>query len=1133
MMPTSSLWTPSLRARLAILLVVACLLPQCYTEYVALRQTHAQLTAAKQTQLAARADQIAVEFDAIHQGYRRALERVAHRRDIVTSCADRRPPAGDLRVRILDLLQSFPASDPNVRGAGLIDATGRVVIATERVLEGLDFSGRNSVRAAQAGQPVTSGIYVSSSLTGERASVAYLAPVLDGKRVACIVGIWVNAELFWRELQQANNLAGEGSYAVLLDANGVRIGHSSSPDSLFRPTGRLDVVLTDKLVAEGRFGKRTRELLADVREFPEQFARARDPRPDGAPFRGISPINNAWNHGVGRRLQQIDWTVFYMAPETELENELAAATRARLLFAGGILALTLLAGWLLASRILRSVGVLTRATTAIAAGTPGVQVPPLGNDELGELGRSFNTMATRLQSQAEALRAANDDLEKRVQERTREATETAERLAAEIREHAAADERTLSHQRLLQAILDNSGAVIYAKDTAGRFMLVNNRFCELFGLDQNAAIGKSDRDLFGAEVSRAFEVVDQQVMREGEPLIREELVPQPDGDHTYLSVKCPLRDADGTVQGLVGISTDITDRKRDQARQLAQLERLKQIEQITTAIGERQDLRSIYQVTIGSLEDSMNLDFSCLCTHDAVGQMLRVVHLGQRSHALLDRLTLTENSLIPVDTNGLGKCIRGQLVYEPDIGTSSFPFPRRLARGGLRSVVLAPLSFEGHVFGVLIAARRNPQAFDSGDCEFLRQVSSHVALAAHQTQLYDDLRAAYEDLRHTQESALQQERLSALGQMASGIAHDINNAISPVALYTETLLEREPDLSPRTRNYLEIIARSIEDVAATVSRMREFSRPREPQANLVPLDVSELVGQVIDLTRARWHDMALQQGVAIELATDIAPHLPAVLGIAGEVREALINLVFNAVDAMPGGGTLTLRSRLSDDARQVVVEVADSGLGMDEEVRKRCFEPFFTTKGERGTGLGLAMVYGVMQRADGEVTITSQPGEGTTVRLLFNVPQADTAGAGEAAPALPPAQAPAPTRILVVDDDPTLLRSLCESLRADGHDVTGAAGGEAGIQAFTEVAGTPDEFAVVFTDLGMPRVGGREVAAAIRQLSAQVRIILLTGWGQRLTDNADVPPGVDLVLSKPARIRELRAALAGTGGPTP
>jgi CheY-like chemotaxis protein len=271
--------------------------------------------------------------------------------------------------------------------------------------------------------------------------------------------------------------------------------------------------------------------------------------------------------------------------------------------------------------------------------------------------------------------------------------------------------------------------------------------------------------------------------------------------------------------------------------------------------------------------------------------------------------------------------------------------------------------------------------------------------------------------------------------------------------------------------------------------------------------------------------MPQQRGAVIDLRIELDPDLPAVFAVESEVREALTNLVFNAVDAMPDGGVLTLRTRGTAPpgaaARHAVVEVADTGIGMDEDTRRRCLEPFFTTKGERGTGLGLAMVYGVAQRHAAEVEIESAPGRGTTVGLSFPVPV--TAPTGAVTPAVL-----APTsrqRILIIDDDPLLLNSLRDSLELDGHSIVAANGGEAGIEAFRAA---PEDFDVVITDLGMPYVDGRKVAQAVKTHAPSMPVILLTGWGQRLMSDGEVPDHVDRVLSKPPKLRELRTALAET-----
>ncbi|HEV8395123.1 MAG TPA: PAS domain-containing protein [Vicinamibacterales bacterium] len=601
-----------------------------------------------------------------------------------------------------------------------------------------------------------------------------------------------------------------------------------------------------------------------------------------------------------------------------------------------------------------------------------------------------------------------------------------------------------------------------------------------------------------------------------------------DGTYRWFRTRgVPLLDASGTLVKWFGSNTDVEDYKRSEQRLRAQLERLDLFDRLTRAIGERQDLHGVLQVVVSSLEDHLPLDYCCVCLYDAADRMLTVECVGERGQPLAGALDLGEKAHVRVDNDGLAKCLRGLLVYEPDIQGAPTPFSQRLTRGAIRSFVGAPLVTESNVFGVLIAARRVPAGFSSTDCEFLRQLSEHVALAAHQAQLHTALQRAYDDLHQTQHAVMQQERLKALGQMASGIAHDINNAISPVALYTESLLETETSLSPRARDYLETIQRANEDVAATVARMREFYRPREAELVLSPVNLNDVAEDVIGLTRARWSDMPQERGVVIELDTSLTANAPVVPGVESELREALTNLVFNAVDAMPEGGTLSVRTRRTSDPSRdeapdrVYIEVSDSGVGMDAETQRRCLEPFFTTKGERGTGLGLATVYGTVQRHGAEIYILSAPGRGTTVQLVF-------AASREAAvaPEPPRVQQLPQQRILVVDDDPLLLKSLRDTLEIDGHAVTTASGGLAGLEAFSAAREAQAPFNIVITDLGMPYVDGRQVAGGVKELSPSTPVILLTGWGQRLMDDGERPPHVDRVLNKPPKLADLRSALA-------
>ena len=583
-------------------------------------------------------------------------------------------------------------------------------------------------------------------------------------------------------------------------------------------------------------------------------------------------------------------------------------------------------------------------------------------------------------------------------------------------------------------------------------------------------------------------------------------------------------------QMLAQIQTQHRTLQASEERLRTQRDRLDLLNKISRAIAERQDLQSIFQVVLQNLETSLGVEAGCVLLSTGSQGQLHVV-------ASRVRVGLPPLSWRPADTplpeSALGEPMTSDIRYLRDIAGSPHPFLNELARMNLRALIIAPLLSERKVLGVLLSARREPGSFTDGDVEFLRQLTEHVALAAHQTQLYIDLQQAYEEVRHSQLAVMQQERLKALGQIASGVAHDINNAMSPIALYAEALLERERALTPRGREYLVTIQRAIEDVSETVARMREFYRKREPQLVLGRVNLNALVVQAAELTRPRWSDIPQERGIVVTLTTQLAAGLPDIMGAESEIRDALTNLIFNAVDAMPEGGTLTIATSAAkegaspdDAARHVYLEVSDTGVGMDDETRRRCLEPFFTTKGERGTGLGLAMVFGMIQRHSAEIEIDSVPAKGSTVRLIFT-PAEVAAAATTSVPSLRQGRS---LKLLIIDDDPLVIESLQDVLTNEGNVVVCAEGGQQGIDVFMESLASGAPFEAVISDLGMPYVDGRRVASAVKAASPTTPVVLLTGWGQRLRSNNEIPDGVDHVLSKPPKLRELRSVLSELAG---
>jgi len=606
-----------------------------------------------------------------------------------------------------------------------------------------------------------------------------------------------------------------------------------------------------------------------------------------------------------------------------------------------------------------------------------------------------------------------------------------------------------------------------------------------------------------------------------------------DGSVVAVSVTIsPVRDAAGRIVGASKIARDISERKKADARVQAQLARLFTLDQITRAIGEQQDLRDIHHVALRAVEERMPVEFACMCTVDAARRQLLVAHLEGRSSRLAAGMALSEHVILPLEPQAWERWTDGSLVYLNDLRHSDTSLARRLSRGGFGSLVIVPLKALDRIEAVMVCARREVAAFSSTDCEFLLQLGTHVALAVRQARLVASLQKAYDDLRASQESAARQERLRALGEMASGVAHDIGNLVFPAAFFAEELTDNEPGMSANGVKTLALIKGCLDDVAAIVQRLRDFHRAREVPARSEQVDLAAILDQVVELTRPNCAARSAQ-GVRVDVKALVDDAAPAIAGSESEIREALFNLVLNAVDAMPDGGTVGLRLRRGEPGpgsgglATIDLRVEDTGIGMDEDTRRRCMEPFFTTKGDSGTGLGMSMVYGVIQRHGAELSIESAPDKGTTVCIRFPYPRAPSPPHdARVAEALVPAADGHALRILLIDDDPLVLETLEHLLQQGGHSTTASPGGRPGIEAFREALGRGERFDVVVTDLGMPDVDGKAVARSIKRLSACTPVVLLTGWGEMPPRQGESRPHVDAVLGKPPTRGDLEQTLA-------
>ena len=354
--------------------------------------------------------------------------------------------------------------------------------------------------------------------------------------------------------------------------------------------------------------------------------------------------------------------------------------------------------------------------------------------------------------------------------------------------------------------------------------------------------------------------------------------------------------------------------------------------------------------------------------------------------------------------------------------------------------------------------------------------------------------------KRLEEQLRQSQKLEALGQLASGVAHNFNNSLAIILGRAELseLLTEDPEI----RRNLEIIEKAAHDGANTLKRLQDFARKGEDRPTET-VRLNDIVSDVIEMTRPRWEDEAEVLGVPFEVGFDARAEKDAVRGKGSELREVLINLVHNALDAMPKGGRLALATKNVEG--DVVVSVTDTGIGMSPETLEHAQEPFFTTKGDRGTGLGLSMVYGIIARHGGQVTIESAPGTGTTVRLTLPAAAGETRVLSGPKPV-----ASGPRRILIIEDEEEIAELLAEILKEGGHSAEFATDPRDGLDRFRK-----ETFDVVFTDLSMPEMPGWLVAEEIRRLNPSVPVIMLTGWGAQLDPERLNAGHVDCVLSKP------------------
>ncbi len=454
---------------------------------------------------------------------------------------------------------------------------------------------------------------------------------------------------------------------------------------------------------------------------------------------------------------------------------------------------------------------------------------------------------------------------------------------------------------------------------------------------------------------------------------------------------------------------------------------------------------------------------------------------------------------------------RRESVIERDL---SDPQARRfidnetLFESGFRSGIRVPMVVNDKVIGIIALWSLEVDSYGPREQRILERLAEQIAPAVENARIHSETQRRLETLRSTQEQLVRVERLRAMGELASGVAHDFNNALTAILGRTQLLIDQTTD--DAALKSLRVIEQSAQDSAQLVMRILEFARV-DSVAEPTPVDLDQLMADVVELTRHKWSDEAQSKGQNIQVRIRRG-RVPMALGNYSELREVLANIIINAYQAITGDGLIEISAESSQG--KVHVSVSDNGSGMTPEVSKRIFDPFFTTNLETGTGLGLSVAFGIISRHNGTIDVDTEEGAGTTMRI--SLPMATT-GPGAGKTEVPASETPTgPAHILVIEDEPLILDIMARILGTQGHTVALAPNGEEGISLFEK-----GRYDMVFTDLGMPGMSGWDVARAIKDHNSEVPVIMITGWGAAI-DPADVlNKGVDGIVAKPFNVQGL------------
>lgn len=689
----------------------------------------------------------------------------------------------------------------------------------------------------------------------------------------------------------------------------------------------------------------------------------------------------------------------------------------------------------------------------------------------------------------------------------------------------------------MHSVLDSIADHVFVRDMQGCYVQANPAFAAALGRSVDDILGRRDAELLPPDVASALTFAHVQVLNTGQIMGQEIALPVGGEPHRFLARSAPWCDEQRRVVGVVTIATDVTELHETAAQHDRVLQDLTSANErterllsdqrrltdrtasllgIARTLGTGLDAEHARAVALAAVEQHIPQASCAIGGYDPISHEVRIAAYGRGA----ELLKFDADRFRADDASFGDDLLRGCTYSRMRLGPSDFAVDTLLRTRGARGLAAVPLLMGGRPGGVMLLAWPQDREPRLDDVTLVEHVAAHLAQALDNARLYAELRETVTSLRAAQDQVVRTQRLRALGEMAAGVAHDFNNSLTTILGLSEWMLHSLPE-AHEVRGDIGTIRNAATDAAAICRRLQMFGRSAPTTTSAETLNLAELAAQVVDMAHPQVQEREKRDGVTFHLTVEASP-APLVHAVEGEIRELLLNLLLNAIDAMPRGGRIAIRTRQARGGAQVAV--VDEGVGMTEDVKRRVFEPFFTTKGRAGNGLGLSVCWGIAERHGGTLAVDSTPGAGSTFTLTLPAAIARQVVERPAPVARSAAVAVGSLRILLVDDQADVRESVADMLGALGHEVTQADRGSLALERLAQ-----ETCDLLITDLGMDGMDGLELAQLARARQPALPIILLTGWGADY--ESQVPPNITLVVAKPVTMRALREAVAQAAQP--